>query len=192
MEEFLMSEIKDTKKKRETIYVGSMELMQTLAKRNALNYLKTVKFNDYPMFGFKGVPKVVKIVNEFADAHNGITDHTADNEEIWKEYSTFVATDRNKIKKVVTRNIIILKEIVMSGYAYRINKVFIDKGGKRVYRFYTCPEIEKIKEDGDKISHDRWEKKQNKTGSSEQPTDNKPVNETMKKLIDEAMAKVKA
>ena len=134
----------------------------------------------------------MKVVSEFADVHNGITDHTADNEEVWKDYSTFVATDRNEIKKVVTRNISILKEIVMSGYAYRINRVFIDKGGKRVYRFYTCPEIEKIKEDGDKISHDRWEKKQNKTGSADQPTDNKPVNEDMKKLIDEAMAKVKA
>lgn len=49
------------------------------------------------------------------------------------------------LKKIVTRNISIVKEIVMSGYAYRINRVFIDKGGKRVYRFYTCPEIEKSK-----------------------------------------------
>jgi hypothetical protein len=183
-----MSEIKRNKEKHETIYIGSMELLQAMAKMNALNYLKAVKFsNGYPLFGFKGVPKVAKMVNEYADTHNGITDHTTDNEELWKEHSDFITTNKSDIKKIVTRNISIVKEIVMSGYAYRINRVFIDKGGKRVYRFYTCPEIEKIKEDGDKISHDRWEKKQNKTGSEENSVEEKPVNEAMKKLIDEAM-----
>ena len=43
-------------KRHETVYVGSMELLQELAKKNALHNLKTVKFKDgYPLFGFVGV-----------------------------------------------------------------------------------------------------------------------------------------
>ena len=38
-------------KRYETVYVGSMELLQELAKKKVLPYFKTVKFEDsYPLF----------------------------------------------------------------------------------------------------------------------------------------------
>ena len=80
----------------------------------------------------------------------------------------------------------VLKQIVLSGNAYRINKVFTDKSGKRVYRFFSCSEIEKIKAEGDKISHERWEKKH----TTKETTD-EPINNMMKDLIEKAMAEVK-
>lgn len=78
----------------------------------------------------------------------------------------------------------ILKTIILSGYAYRINKVFVDKSGKRAYSFYTCPEIDKIKAEGDRVSREKWEKKQQKE-------ENEPINNDMKMLIEKAMAEVK-
>ena len=176
-----MSETKKTSKKHETVYVGSMELLQMLANNNALYYLRNVKFKDnYPLFGFSDVPKVTKIVSGFADLHNGSIEHTVDDTSLWKNHADFITNDNKDDSKVVTRNIHVLKEIVLSGYAYRINKIFVDKNGKRVFRFYSCPEIEKIKNDGDKASHDRWEKKQNEVKE-------KSFNNTIKKLIDTAM-----
>lgn len=85
------------------------------------------------------------------------------------------------VDKIVTRNINVLKQIILSGNAYRINKVFVDKSGKHVYRFYTYPEIGKIKSEGDKIRHEKWEKKQSDKKE-------KPINNTMKELIDKVMA----
>lgn len=173
-------------KRHETVYVGSMELLQTLAKKKLLPYLRNVKFKDsYPLFGFVGVPKVLKIVNAFAEEHNGCTDYTVDDVSMWKAHSEFITKDFKDISKTITRNINILKDIVLSGNAYRINKIFVDKSGKRVFRFYSCSEIEKIKAEGDKASQERWEKKQKNTKD-----DDKPVNDTMKKLIDKAMAEV--
>lgn len=184
MEEFLMSETKKTNKKHETVYVGSMELLQILARKNMLHYLKSVKFKDnYPLFGFIDIPKVTKIVNAFAEEHCGSTEHTVDDVSLWKDHADFITKEVKDVDKTITRNINILKDIVLSGNAYRINKIFVDKSGKRVFRFYSCPEIEKIKAEGDKASHERWEKKQKNTKD-----DDKPVNDTMKKLIDKAMA----
>lgn len=179
-----MSETKKTNKKHETVYVGSMELLQMLANNNALYYLRNVKFKDnYPLFGFSDVPKVTKIVSEFAELHNGSTEHTVDDTKLWENHADFITNENKDDSKVVTRNIHVLKEIVLSGYAYKINKIFVDKNGKRVFRFYSCPEIEKIKTEGDKASYDRWEKKQNEEKE-------KPFNDTMKNLIDKAMAEV--
>lgn len=177
-----MSETKKTNKKYEVIYIGSMELLKILANKNLLHYFKTVKFKDhYPLFGFTGVPKVEKLVNAFADEHCGSTEHTIDDVSLWKDHTDFITSDVKDVGKIVTRNINVLKKIILSGNAYRINKVFVDKSGKRVYRFYTCPEIEKIKSEGDKISHEKWEKKQSDKKE-------KPINNTMKELIDKAMA----
>ena len=174
-------------KRHETVYVGSMELLQELAKKNALHNLKTVKFKDgYPLFGFVGVPKVTKIINEFSEAHSGDIEHTADDVSLWKAHSEFITQNVKDTSKVVTRNMSVLKQIVLSGNVYRINKVFTDKSGKRVYRFFSCPEIEKIKVEGDKISHERWKKKH-----TVKETTDEPINNTMKDLIEKAMAEVK-
>lgn len=181
-----MSETKKTNKRHETVYVGSMELLQILARKNMLRYLKSVKFKDnYPLFGFIDIPKVTKIVNSFAEEHCGSTEHTVDDVSLWKDHADFITKEVKDVDKTITRNISILKDIVLSGNAYRINKIFVDKSGKRVFRFYSCPEIEKIKVEGDKASHERWEKKQKNIKD-----DDKPVNDTMKKLIDKAMAEV--
>ena len=55
--------------------------------------------------------------------------------------------------------------------------------GKRAYSFYTCPEIENIKSEGDRVNREKWEKKQQKNSE--------PVNNDMKILIEKAMAEVK-
>jgi len=179
-----MSETKKTSKKREVIYIGSVELLQILANKNLLHYFKTVKFKDcYPLFGFIGVPKVEKVVNAFTEEHGGSTGHTIDDVVLWKDHAEFITSNVKDVDKIVTRNINVLKQIILSGNAYRINKVFVDKSGKRVYKFYTCSEIEKIKAEGDRISHERWEKKQ--TDKEE-----KPINNAMKELIDKAIAEV--
>lgn len=179
-----MGETKKTSKKREVIYIGSVELLQILANKNLLYYFKIVKFKDsYPLFGFIGVPKIEKIINAFADEHNGSTEHTIDDVALWKNHTDFITSNVKDAGKIVTRNINVLKQIILSGNAYRINKVFVDKSGKRVYRFYTCPEIEKIKAEGDRISHERWERKQ-------ADKEEKPINNAMKELIDKAMAEV--
>lgn len=172
-------------KRYETVYVGSMELLQELAKKKVLPYFKTVKFKDsYPLFGFIGVPKVLKIVNSFAEEHNGNIDYTVDDVSMWKDHSEFITQDLKGVSKSITRNIHILKTIILSGYAYRINKVFVDKSGKRVYSFYTCPEIDNIKSEGDKISHEKWEKRQQKKTNSD------AVNNDMKMLIEKAISEV--
>lgn len=177
-----MSETKETSKKREVVYIGSVELLQILANKNLLQYFKTVKFKEhYPLFGFIGIPKVEKVINAFAEEHGGSTEHTIDDVSLWKDHADFITSDVKDVGKIVTRNINVLKQIILSGNAYRINKVFVDKSGKRVYRFYTCPEIEKIKTECDRISHERWKKKQ--TNKKENP-----VNNTMKELIEKAMA----
>ena len=178
-----MSETKEVSKMFDTVFIGSMELLQILARENKLSFLKTVKFKDgYPLFGFTGVPKVMKIVHDFAEEHCGGTGCTSDDPVLWKDHVDFLTAEKKPSKTIITRNFKILKDIVLSGYACRINKVFVDKNGKRVYRFYSCPEIEKIKADGDKASHERWEKKQ---AVKEEET---PINEEMKNLIDKAMS----
>lgn len=173
-------------KRHETVYVGSMELLQELAKKKLLPYLRNVKFKDsYPLFGFIGVPKVMKIVNAFAEEHDGVIDYTVDNVSMWKDHSEFIAQNYKEFTKTITRNMHILKSIILSGYAYRINKVFVDKSGKRAYSFYTCPEIENIKSEGDRVSREKWEKRQQKESNNES------VNNDMKILIEKAMAEVK-
>lgn len=179
----LMSETKEVSKKFDTVFIGSMELLQILARENKMVFLKTVKFKEgYPLFGLTGVPKVMKIVHDFTEEHCGGTGHAVDDFALWKDHVDFLTTEKKPSKMIITRNFKILKDIVLSGYACRLNKVFVDKNGKRVYRFYSCPEIEKIKAEGDKASHERWAKKQG-TKAEE-----KPVNEEMKNLIDKAMA----
>ena len=173
-------------KRYETVYVGSMELLQTLAKKKLLPYLRNVKFKDsYPLFGFVGVPKVLKIVNTFSEEHNGCTDYTVDDVSMWKDHSEFITQNYKECAKIITRNMHILKNIILSGYAYRINKVFVDKSSKRAYSFYTCPEIDNIKSEGDRVSHEKWEKRQQKENSV-----NEPVNTDMKRLIEKAMSEV--
>lgn len=172
----------------ETVYVGSMELLQILARKKNLPYFKAIKFKDnYPLFGFVGTPRVQKIVNSFAEEHGGSTNYTVDDISMWKDHAEFITQDFKELPKTVTRNIVVLKEIILAGYAYRINKVFVDKSGKRAYSFYTCPEIDKIKAEGDKVSREKWEKKQQK----ENVDDNEPVNDAMKKLLEKAMCEAK-
>lgn len=178
MEEQYMS---NTKKENKIVYFGSLELLQTMAENNVLYYFKSVKFKDkYPLFGFIAVPKVLKLIEKFSEKHCGGTNHTVDDVSLWKDNVGFITSDKQGIDTIITRNIHIVKSIIQYGYGYRINKIYIDKSGKRVFRFYSCPEIETIKADGDKVSHDKWERKQKNAKE-------KPVNEAMKKLIDKAM-----
>ena len=53
-----------------------------------------------------------------------------------------------------------------------------------MYSFYTCPEIDNIKSEGDKISHEKWEKRQQKKSNSD------AVNNDMKMLIEKAISEV--
>lgn len=94
-----------------------------------------------------------------AEKHNGCTDYTVDDVSMWKDHSEFITTDFKGISKTITRNIHILKAIILAGCAYRINKVFVDKNGKHAYSFWTCPEIDNVKSEGNRVSREKWEKR---------------------------------
>lgn len=173
----------NAKRESKTVYFGSLELLQIMAENNMLYYFKSVKFKDkYPLFGFIAVPKILKLIDNFSEEHCGCTNHTVDSVSLWTDKVNFITGNKQGINTIVTRNIHVVKTIIQYGYGYRINRIYKDNSGKRVFKFYSCPEIETIKADGDKISHAKWEHKQKKNSIKE-----KPVNETMKKLIDKAM-----
>lgn len=180
------------KQKNETkkICFESATLFKELVEGGQIKNLKGVKSNPYPSYCFHATDKVINIVTPFMVNHNMKCDRSVDEMAMWEEFDKVVVNAENKPETIVTRNLRVVKRVVVEGYGYMLKRTLVDQHKKKAFVFYANDRIAEIKAEEDANSKERFEQKQAKEtmiANVNVAESKKKIDTEMSKLIKKAM-----